>query len=624
MKLSIRLLLVPLGWLLLCAAACAQPPVPAGEVQYYVDAAKGDDANIGADADHPLKTLWAAQKLMDKVPADQRVILNLARGSVWREDLGLPTFRDYQSQVSYRGGRPLLTLRPYGVGDKPTISGLDPLPNAAFKLADPATYPHVWSQRVVPPNSYYHLFQGVLVGGKRYLRQVTLDPASPGNTGGPGFLTQASEAVALAFVNENPDTFYSRDNKDGSWEYFVNAGTNPPQDGLSYEYKVRSSIFPARPWNRWEDVRIIGLNGRNGLQAGGANYWMSMKGVEVLFGATHNMLVLGYRLEDCLSDGGFGSTGFHAHSPGGGAPAVYGTLYDRCTARNCGIAFYDHAKNDRPWVYLRDCVTENAGHILTHGAVTFKSFIIGHRHNPAVEQDQTRPTGGFLGYLTAGENYLEDCVFRFVGKERRSPTWHQVGSSVAGGVTHARMHNCVFYTLPLPPPAAFPPINLSVYSGIKGPVDIEYDHCTLLLDFQGEALDKTHPFYGLAGVAADIQGQMTFKHCIVAVLNAPNMKREAGGGPGVALGLDNRSENFKFVFDNCVLTYIGNLAASAGQPGQDYVFVAPEDLFAGDVGRGDYRVKPGSEADQRDAGYRPGRAPLYRPLADKLAAALPE
>ena len=610
MKLSIRLLLVPLGWLLLCAAACAQPPVPAGEVQYYVDAAKGDDANIGADADHPLKTLWAAQKLMDKVPADQRVILNLARGSVWREDLGLPTFRDYQSQVSYRGGRPLLTLRPYGVGDKPTISGLDPLPNAAFKLADPATYPHVWSQRVVPPNSYYHLFQGVLVGGKRYLRQVTLDPASPGNTGGPGFLTQASEAVALAFVNENPDTFYARDNQDGSWEYFVNAGTNPPQDGLSYEYKVRSSIFPARPWNRWEDVRFIGLNERNGIQAGGANYWMSMKGVEVLFGCTHNMLVLGYRLEDVLSDGGFGGTGFHAHSPGA-PPAAYGTLYDRCTARNNGIAFYDHAKNDRPFVYLRDCVTQNVRTVVGHsGQDSRQGFVLGLRHNlTAPAPGIPTMTISWLGWLT-DDGYVEDSLLHVWGSGFSCGTWlTSYGHSL-------RVRNSVFYaTLPSDPAQQRPPFTMAD----RGDVDLEYDHCTLILDLEGK--DLTAATSALAMATGKNSGHLALHNCVIAVLHAPNMMKTAGG-PGLAFRLGTLPVPFSV--DNCVLTYLTGVPEAPGAADWTYEFVQPEDLLAGDPAHGEFQLKPDSAAAKRDAGYRPGREPVYRIMADKLAATLPE
>lgn len=116
---------------------------------------------------------------------------------------------------------------------------------------------------------------------------------------------------------------------------------------------------------------------------------------------------------------------------------------------------------------------------------------------------------------------------------------------------------------------------------------------------------------------------MTFRNSILAVVNAPDMMRQAGDS-GVAMLLPKPNKDFCFVFDNCVLTYIGNLDESAGKPGQDYVFPAPEDIFSGDVSRGDYRIKPSSEADKRDVGYRPGRKPVYRPIADKLAAELPD
>ncbi|MDP2991678.1 MAG: hypothetical protein Q8O57_14040, partial [Kiritimatiellota bacterium] len=105
--------------------AFAAPPVPTGEVQFFVDAGKGNDANSGESAAKALKSLWAAQKLMEKVPADKRVILNLARGSVWREDVEAANMADYQRKVIWGGGRTLLTIRDYGQGDKPTISGFD-------------------------------------------------------------------------------------------------------------------------------------------------------------------------------------------------------------------------------------------------------------------------------------------------------------------------------------------------------------------------------------------------------------------------------------------------------------------------------------------------------------------
>jgi len=69
-----------------------------------------------------------------------------------------------------------LTIRAYGEGDKPTISGYDLLANSKFTRHDPDRYPNVWSQRVTPPSTYYIRFwekigahPGVLVGGDRGL-----------------------------------------------------------------------------------------------------------------------------------------------------------------------------------------------------------------------------------------------------------------------------------------------------------------------------------------------------------------------------------------------------------------------------------------------------------------------
>jgi hypothetical protein len=59
---------------------------------------------------------------------------------------------------------------------------------------------------------------------------------------------------------------------------------------------------------------------------------------------------------------------------------------------------------------------------------------------------------------------------------------------------------------------------------------------------------------------------------------------------------------------------------AAGKAGDDYFFAAPQDIFSGDPGQGDYRLKPGGIADKMDVGYRKGRPPIYRPIADKTAA----
>jgi hypothetical protein len=71
---------------------------------------------------------------------------------------------------------------------------------------------------------------------------------------------------------------------------------------------------------------------------------------------------------------------------------------------------------------------------------------------------------------------------------------------------------------------------------------------------------------------------------------------------------------------NCVLTYLGDVPEAAGKAGEDYLFAAPEDIFAANPGTGDYRLKPGGIAGKMDIGYRPGRPAVYRPIADKTAS----
>jgi hypothetical protein len=71
---------------------------------------------------------------------------------------------------------------------------------------------------------------------------------------------------------------------------------------------------------------------------------------------------------------------------------------------------------------------------------------------------------------------------------------------------------------------------------------------------------------------------------------------------------------------DCVLTYLGDVPEAAGKAGEHYFFATPEDIFAANPGTGDYRLKPDGIAGQTDVGYRPGRPPVYRPIADKIAA----
>ncbi|MDP2991644.1 MAG: hypothetical protein Q8O57_13870, partial [Kiritimatiellota bacterium] len=104
------------------AGQAANAVAPA--LAFYVDAVKGDDANDGLSEKAPLKTLNAAQRLMDVVPEGGKVTLNLARGSVWREDREDKDFLARgRKRAEINFGRASLTIRAYGQGDKPTISG---------------------------------------------------------------------------------------------------------------------------------------------------------------------------------------------------------------------------------------------------------------------------------------------------------------------------------------------------------------------------------------------------------------------------------------------------------------------------------------------------------------------
>ena len=127
------------AWLVLTGSAVL-PAVQAAEnpaLVLYVDAVRGDDGNSGQSPQAALRTLSAAQAAMDKVQEDRKVVLLLARGSVWREAYEHKGPGRAPRYPAFTFGRPGLTIRAYGEGDKPTISGYDPLPNNQFTRHDP-------------------------------------------------------------------------------------------------------------------------------------------------------------------------------------------------------------------------------------------------------------------------------------------------------------------------------------------------------------------------------------------------------------------------------------------------------------------------------------------------------
>jgi hypothetical protein len=603
-------LAVALNALLFFVAGPSEPGRAAEDAALvlFVDANQGNDGNGGLSPQAALRTLNAAQAAMDKVPEGDRLILMLARGSVWREAYEhrgpgrAPRYPDFTF------GRPGLTIRAYGEGDKPTISGYDLLDNRKFARHDPHKYPHVWSQRVTPPATYYIRYwekagahPGVLVGGDRGLVYVWT-PLAENEQMRDQPLKQIgieNEADALNFVNTHAGSFYARHNKDRTADYFVNSGSDPTTDGLTYEYKVRGAFF-ITAGNTWENIRYKGLTHRDGV--GGRVH--RLKGVEFLYGTTHNMLLSEGHFEDVLSLGlrpaiegvslhGFGNTGtaFHTHGV-----AERGILYDRCTAKNVGIAFFDHrAGTNRPAAVLRDCLTEDVDTIMGHGECTLKAFIVGHRH-----QGHRGTAMGQLGGLTAGENFIEDSVFRLALRGG----WHS-------GSKHLRVRNTAFYM-----PAGQPPMFLG-----RG-VDFEYKHCTLILDFSGQDIsNRTDRLAGWSSPQAraseDPRGTWKLKNSIIAAVNAPNMKT-APDMPGTVVRFGELPVDL--TLENCLLTYLGDVPETAGKAGRDYHFAAPEDIFTGNPSQGDYRLKPGGIAEKMDVGYRPGRRPVYRPLADKTAA----
>lgn len=610
---SLTTLLAVLGGMALfplCAGGAETGGDPAPALVLFVDANSGDDANDGSTKETPLRTLQAAQSEMDEVPNGEVVVLNLARGSEWRESYDFETYgRKRYPAASF--GRDSLTIRAYGEGDKPTISGLDPMSNKAFVRHDPERYPNVWSQRLTPPPTYtlrylknFGHHPGVIVNREQYLAYVwaTLPPENlmrdQKNLEGIN-----SEEDALAFVNEHPGSFYPRHNEDGTADYFINSGSDPTKDGRTYEYRVRGDFFIGED-NTWEGIRFIGNTNRDGL---GGNL-RHVKDVEFLHGITHNMLIGEGHFEDVLSAGlprptfdlsqQFGVTGtaFHTHRANS-----RGIVYDRCTARNVTVAFFDHRKDaNRPAAVVRDCVTENVRTAFNHSdSSTVKFYIVGHRHQAT--------DGSAVGEIGSGalENYIEDSLFRV----DMVAGWH--GNS---RMLHLRLRNSVIYM-----PAGKAPL------AIPAGADYEYDYSTLILDFGGRDITAREALLGsaAAGDGEKPAPTVTFRNSVIAVINAPNAQT-ASGKDGLPLRFfKENSGDAGLRFENCVLTFMEGIPDSAGVEGKDYVFADPADIFAGDPGKGDYSLKPGGAAAKRDAGYVPGRTPVFRPLANEFATSLP-
>lgn len=606
------------------SSIAADEIAPRQTLEIFVDSEHGDDANRGAKDSEPLRTLHAAQGLIDEAPEGHKIILRLARGSVWRESLSHPPVDHPEGEefIPRALGREGLTVTDYGKGEKPTLSGYDLLSNEAFARQDPEKYPNVWSQTVTPPPTYYRttrggdgvgFHRGILVGGLEKnlaLAQVWTpleesermrdQPATVGNI--------KTEADALDFVNSHPGTFYVRDNGDKTFTYFLNSGSDPTSDGLTYEYKVRGTYFRPTKGNTWENIRIVGNADRSV-----AGHYVVFRGVELINSHTHTILIAEGRYEDVLIQGSrphleveganlpwFGSTysGFHTHSADS-----RNLLYDRCTVRNVGVAFFDHHRRaNREAVVIRDCITENVGAFFGHGDSTKKSFVIGHRHD-----------GGGIGGM-AMENFLEDSIFRNTSR------WH-------GGGLYQRIRNCVvhakfdFEDVPRRPP-------VGPFTVMKE-VDYVYENATLVFDLEGiESTGEVAPLAAGAWEARKFSdegepGNILLKNCVVAIVNAPKDTKTSADADGIAIRFQESEDSVKVRFENCVLTFMEAIPESAGKEGEDFVFADVDEIFAGDPAVGDFTLKAGGLADKKDVGYREGREPVYRPLAEEIITNLP-
>lgn len=611
--------------------------------EFFVDAQQGNDAHDGQSEATPLATLSAAFHKLAALGPEEPAILNLARGSVWRESYSPKHFRpeqlnflakrtkypagdeamsplpegqaDLRRWPNYHFSRDHLTVRAYGEGELPTISGTEDLPNERFQRHDPERFPNLWSQEVVPPLTHWIFAHGnptvragVIVDGTTPLLRIYPPLAFNVRDYDRELSGIKTDADAMAFVNGRPGSFFARENGDGSFTYFVNPGSDPTTDGRKYEYKARGSFITGNGITL-ENIRFYGLNERDGL----SSVPLRFAGVEVLFGDVHNMLIGTGHFVDVISDGyragsfevlGFNPQGdthsvFHTH-----APDSAGIVYDRCIARNARIAFFDHHANaNRPAAVIRDSRTENINTVFAHGNSTRKGFLIGHYHEGP---KGTRFSN--IGGMTSGQNYIEDSIFRFDQGGRDA--WHKT----YGG--HLRMRNSVLHVGngTGDPRVIFLP---------AGNADWEYENVTLILDLSTKAQSGSLAHAPLGEGASPGSGKWVFRNCVIAVLGgAPGNVRESPGGPGMGMSLA-RFQNLPYKFENCVLTYIDGISDSAGVEGEDYVFARVSEIFSGNPAEGDYSLNPDGPAAQRDAGYREGREPVFRLKADEAVRAMP-
>lgn len=605
----------------------AVQPLESEIQRIYVDSQKGDDKNDGKSESTAVKSLQAAQDLLNEIPDDQWATLMMARGSVWRESNLNMRFTVLQRELmaSYPNlqptnerseipvekkrwapflwGRKNLNLIAYGEGDKPTINGTDVLENSKFVQPSPEQFPNVWSQKVFPPITYYiEAFgkvttrPGVIVDGKTPLWRIYTPLEGKVRDYVDKQEGIETEEDALKFLNENSGSFYARDNKDGSFDYFINAGSNPNTDGRLYEYKVRGSYFVTSPESRWEGIRYYGLNVRDGV----SGKLGLLRDVEFLLGDVHNMLMGEGWFENVLSVGyrpqppgqlkpwvmvGNTHSVFHTHQPNS-----RGNVYDRCTGRDASIAFYDHhADANREAIVIRDCVTENVNQIFSHGGSTATGYLIGHYHSGKDNAAQ-----GHIGGLAAKQNFVEDSIFRVSldsGWQADTPTMH--------------MRNSVIYMTsgktPLRP---------------LGREDFVYENVTLILDFQGKQPSGDVRLATSLSKQTPSPAKLVFKNCVIAVINAVGLRdKDAAAGRRVLLG------DFPGIkFENCVMSYMEEIPETAGEIGKDIIFASQEEIFSGKPENGDYSLNPLGPAAKADAGYSPARPPVFRAKADEAAA----
>ena len=115
-------------------------------VTYYVDSLKGDDANPGTTPDSPWRSL-AKVNSFKFAPGD---ILLLRRGSLWREQMNLPSSGSADAPIA---------IDAYGEGERPLINGAD-LVDAASWTQNPGAGSQVWKS-LVPTEPNVVLFDGI-------------------------------------------------------------------------------------------------------------------------------------------------------------------------------------------------------------------------------------------------------------------------------------------------------------------------------------------------------------------------------------------------------------------------------------------------------------------------------